>query len=255
MRRRCGRPRACLDARRHAVVMACYAAEARATTRTSFGDAAAKPAGGDRRWLWGDTICGLSSTGLVKCWGKNQSGVLGLGDAQSRGGVASQVPSKLPVIELGADRKATAITVSGGSSACALLDNGDVKCWGNNEFGQLGTGGTEDRGDDLGEMGDALKAIPLGAGRKAIAISAGDSHSCAVLDDGSVKCWGSGADGQLGLENPDDVGFPGQFSPIDLKRAAKAVSAASGVTCAVLDNGTFKCWGRPSSCRWQALPI
>jgi len=196
--------------------------------------------------LGGATTCVLSATGLVKCWGNNERGVLGLGDTKVRGGVQGEVPSKLPNVDLGADRKATAITVSGGNSACALLDNGDVKCWGSNEHGQLGTDGG-DRGDEAGEMGDALHAIELGAGRKAVAISAGGNHTCAVLDSGSVKCWGSGADGQLGLENPEDVYFPAQFPAINLQRPATAVSAGDAVSCAVLDNGTLKCWGTAGS--------
>ncbi len=196
--------------------------------------------------LGGGTTCALSATGLVKCWGSNDNGVLGLGDTTSRGDVKSQMPSKLPVIDLGADRKAIAISVSAANSACALLDHGDVKCWGNNQFGQLGTGGTgsqDNRGDNPGEMGDALKPIPLGAGRKAIGVSAGSNYSCAVLEGGSVKCWGSGKYGQLGQESVYDAPSPAQIDPVDLKRAAKAVSASDGVTCVLLDNGTLKCWG------------
>ncbi len=169
--------------------------------------------------------------------------MLGLGDTKNRGDIKSQVPSKLPVIDLGTDRTAIAITVSGANSACALLDHGEVKCWGNNQFGQLGTGSKDNRGDDPGEMGDALRPVPLGAGRKAIGVSAGHNYTCAVLDDGDVECWGSGEHGQLGLESVGDVVFPDQFAPIDLKRPAKAVSASDGVTCALLDIGTVKCWG------------
>jgi cysteine-rich repeat protein len=193
--------------------------------------------------LGGGTSCVLSATGLVKCWGSNDHGVLGQGDNKSRGDVKSQVPRKLPVIDLGTDRTATAISVSGASSACALLDHGEVKCWGNNQFGQLGTGTMDDRGDEPGEMGDALKPIPLGAGRKAIGVSAGSNYSCAVLDDGSVKCWGSGQYGQLGGETVYDALSPVQFTLVDLKRAATAVSASDGVTCALLDDGSVKCWG------------
>ncbi len=108
--------------------------------------------------LGGATTCVLSATGRVKCWGSNDNGVLGLGDTKSRADVKSQVPSKLPVIDLGSDRKASAISVSRGNSACALLDQGEVKCWGNNQFGQLGTGTTDNRGDEPGEMGDAFEA-------------------------------------------------------------------------------------------------
>ncbi|HYP77767.1 MAG TPA: DUF4215 domain-containing protein [Polyangiaceae bacterium] len=194
--------------------------------------------------LGGSTSCALSATGRVKCWGGNEFGVLGLGDTTSRGDVKSGVPSKLPVIDLGTDRIALAISVSGANSACALLDHGEVKCWGNNQFGQLGTGDTRNRGDEPGEMGDALEPITLGPGRTAIAVSAGSNHSCAVLDDGSVKCWGSGKYGQLGGENDDDAFAPVHFVAVNLKRSAKAISASDGVTCALLDNGNLKCWGK-----------
>jgi len=193
--------------------------------------------------LGGATTCVLSGSGKVKCWGSNQNGVLALGDTKTRGDVKSQVPSQLPAIDLGTARTASAISVSGASSACALLDHGEVKCWGNNQFGQLGTGTTDDRGDEPGEMGDALKPIALGSGRKAIRISAGSNYSCALLDDGTVKCWGSGKFGQLGGESPYDAVSPAQFVAVNLKRPATAVSASNGVTCALLDNGSAKCWG------------
>jgi cysteine-rich repeat protein len=61
--------------------------------------------------LGGATTCVLSATGLVKCWGNNDNGVLGLGDTKARGGVRAEVPSKLPNVDLGTDRTATAITV------------------------------------------------------------------------------------------------------------------------------------------------
>jgi cysteine-rich repeat protein len=191
--------------------------------------------------LGGATTCALSATGRVKCWGNNEEGVLGLGDTVSRGAVKNQLPSALPMVDLGTGRTATAISVSGAGSACALLDHGDVKCWGNNHSGQLGTGTTDNRGDEPNEMGDALKPIALGSGRKAIGVSAGADYTCAVLDDGSVTCWGSGEHGQLGGGS-----LFGALSPVqtvDLKRPATDVTASDGVTCALLDNGTLKCWG------------
>ncbi len=81
-----------------------------------------------------------------------------------------------------------------------------VKCWGVNDYGQLGLGDKTSRGSRAGQMGDFLPAVDLGAGRYAVRVSCGEFHSCAVLDDGSVKCWGSGAAGQLGL---GDTSAPG----------------------------------------------
>jgi len=192
--------------------------------------------------LGGATTCALSYAGQVKCWGNNDHGVLGLGkNTEPVGLTLNQVPKLLDPIDLGKGRKASAISVSGGSSACALLDNGEVKCWGNNQYGQLGTGDKTDRGDEHGEMGDALQAVSLG--RKALGVSAGSDYTCAVLDDGNVKCWGSGWAGQLGGDSRNDALSPMQFITVNLKRPATAVSASSGVTCAILDDGTSKCWG------------
>src|SRR6185369_8014307 len=148
--------------------------------------------------LGGDTTCALSSTGLVKCWGFNGTGELGLGHTKNRGD--SLLPSQFTGVDLGKGRKATAISVSSTGSACAVLDGGDLKCWGNNQFGQLGTGDLKNLGDKPNQMGDALKPIALGAGRKAIGVSAGAGYTCALLDDGTVKCWGDNGVGQLGTE-------------------------------------------------------
>jgi len=87
-----------------------------------------------------------------------------------------------------------------------MLDNGSVKCWGKNNLGQLGLGDTINRGDNSSEMGDNLTVIDLGSGRIATAIAAGNSHTCAILDNSSVKCWGGNAFGQLGLGNTSNRG-------------------------------------------------
>ena len=76
-----------------------------------------------------------------------------------------------------------------------------MKCWGYNDNGQLGYGDTNNRGDGPNEVGDFLPTVDLGTGKKAKQISAGFRHTCAVLNDDSVKCWGSGGYGQLGYGN------------------------------------------------------
>jgi len=107
-------------------------------------------------------------------------------------------------IDLGDGITATAIA-SGYFHTCAILNNSSIKCWGLNDSGQLGIGDTSNRGDGtapgtgLTEMGDNLPAVDLGAGRTARAISAGDRHTCVVLDNTSLKCWGENSYGQLGL--------------------------------------------------------
>ena len=193
--------------------------------------------------------CALRRDGKVKCWGWNAHGQLGLGDNLSRGQAASTMGNHLPTVALGTGRTATALA-AGESFTCALLDNGQVKCWGNNSGGMLGQGDVEPRGIGPGEMGDDLAPVALGAGRTATAISAGASHVCALLDDGSVKCWGYNNRGALGLgdqnhrgDGPNEMGDDLPTVDLGTGRTATAIAAGYGHTCAILDNGQLKCWG------------
>ncbi|MEX2627572.1 MAG: fibronectin type III domain-containing protein, partial [Ilumatobacteraceae bacterium] len=108
-------------------------------------------------------------------------------------------------------RTATAIT-AGYRHTCAVLDIGNVKCWGNGVYGRLGQGDTKDIGDEPGEMGDFLPPVKLGIGRTASGVTADLEHTCAALDDGSVKCWGFGFTGRLGQGSNDAIGDePGEM--------------------------------------------
>ncbi|MBN1608163.1 MAG: hypothetical protein JW940_16135 [Polyangiaceae bacterium] len=149
--------------------------------------------------------CALFDDNTVKCWGGNSSGQLGLGDSDNRGFDPDEMGDALPAVDLGTGRTALAVS-AGGSHTCALLDDHSVKCWGGNEYGQLGLGDTDSRGDDPGEMGDHLPAVQLGSGRTVQAITAGWRHTCALLDDNSIKCWGEGASGNLGLGDTENRG-------------------------------------------------
>jgi alpha-tubulin suppressor-like RCC1 family protein len=193
--------------------------------------------------------CARRGDGAVKCWGANTYGQLGLGDTDSRGGMPNQMGDNLPALDLGPGRTPVGL-VGGGNHACALLDDHSVKCWGQNLDGQLGVGDKKDRGDDPGEMGDNLPAVDLGAGRTAISVSAGWSHTCALLDDHSVKCWGRNVNGQLGLGDMDFRGTgPNQMGDdldsVDFgpDRFAIAISCGLLHTCAVLDDDSLRCWG------------
>ena len=72
---------------------------------------------------------------------------------------------------------------------------------GGNEYGQLGLGDTDHRGDATGEMGDNLPYVDLGRGRTVKVLSSGDIHACAILDNDKIKCWGYNSHGQLGLSD------------------------------------------------------
>ena len=131
-------------------------------------------------------------------------------------------------------------------SYCVLFEGGRVKCWGQNDAGQLGIGDTSGTnvniGDENNEIGVELPYLDFGSGARATQISVGQKFACAVLDDGTVKCWGEGADGRLGTGNATDLDAPGDA--VNLGGAARQVSAGGAHACAVLVDGSLKCWGR-----------
>ena len=190
--------------------------------------------------------CALLSDGKVKCWGWNAFGQLGLGDVNSRGEKPEQMGDLLPAIDLGTGVTATAIT-AGYAHTCALLSTLNVKCWGNNTSGNLGLEAKGHRGDQQGEMGNALPPLDLGPAQVPVAITAGANHTCALLT-GGVKCWGYNSHGELGLgdvaNRGDDGGEMSQSLPfVSLGATATALVAGSNHTCARLSDNTVKCWG------------
>ena len=94
----------------------------------------------------------------------------------------------------------------GSAHTCAILDDDSLKCWGYNEDGQLGLGDTNPRGGNAGEMEDNLPAVALGMGRTARTVAVGSAHTCAILDNDSIKCWGSNSNGRLGLAGAGSKG-------------------------------------------------
>jgi alpha-tubulin suppressor-like RCC1 family protein len=104
--------------------------------------------------------CALLNDASVKCWGSNSLGQLGLGDTETRGDGPGEMGDNLLAIDLGTGKTVVQISANIGH-ACAVLNDASVKCWGYNEFGQLGLGDTEHRGYKPGQMGDDLPAVSL----------------------------------------------------------------------------------------------
>ncbi len=187
--------------------------------------------------------CAILDNGRVRCWGDGNGGKLGYGNVDWIGDDES--PGSVGPVDLGAGRTATAI-MAGGDHTCAILDDGRVRCWGYGDYGQLGYGDTERIGDD--ESPGSVSPVDLGAGRTATAITAGNSHTCAILDDATVRCWGGNSSGQLGYGDTDRIGddeSPGSVGPVDLGvgRTATAIAAGYNFTCAQLDDASVRCWG------------
>jgi alpha-tubulin suppressor-like RCC1 family protein len=189
------------------------------------------------------STCAILDNGSLRCWGFGPFGILGYGNKNNIGD--NETPGSVGPVDLGPGRTAVAVAL-GVSHACAILDTGAVKCWGQGREGELGYGNTTNIGDD--ETPAAVGTVDLGPGRTAVAIAAGGEHTCAILDNGSVRCWGDGSRGQLGYGNTADIGdneTPGSVGPVDLGpgRTAVAITAGQNFTCVRLDDGTVRCWG------------
>jgi alpha-tubulin suppressor-like RCC1 family protein len=169
--------------------------------------------------------CALTRTGglatALRCWGDNTWGELGDGTTTDR--TAAVKVQGLP--------NGIQFVASGGTHNCALVHNGGAWCWGDNDNGQLGDGTTTNRTTPV-----TVKGLPL----KLAQIAAADDHTCALLVNGTVKCWGLNNSGQLG-----DGTTNGSSTPVAVSGLTGAVQIALGdaYTCALLTGGGVECWG------------
>jgi alpha-tubulin suppressor-like RCC1 family protein len=138
--------------------------------------------------------------------------------------------------EAGGPPLSSVATVSvGETSACALFPGGTVKCWGDNEFGQLGDGTT------------TISPMPVTVAglTGATAVSVGNSFACALLAGGAVRCWGFNDKGQLGNGTSDASVSSFSSTPVAVSgiSGATAISTGEEFACAVIAGGTVECWG------------
>jgi alpha-tubulin suppressor-like RCC1 family protein len=171
--------------------------------------------------------------GTVKCWGGN-----GLGQLGDTTTTDSSTPVAVSGISIATEVSAGGHDDDSGYT-CALLSDHTVKCWGYNNYGQLGNG----------KQGSWVPPVEVSGIANATQISAGNGHTCAVLSDGKVKCWGYNHSGQLGNGTTIPSSTPVEVSGI---RKAVSVSAIGGndqvgdwryQTCAILVGGAVRCWG------------
>jgi cysteine-rich repeat protein len=181
--------------------------------------------------------CALLDTGTVRCWGNGVSGQLGYGNTNTIGD--DEAPASAGNVDVGG----TVIQVAAGHEhTCALLNTGVVRCWGNGVSGRLGYGNTNTIGDDEAPA----SAGNVDVGGTAIQIAAGEFHTCALLDTGTVRCWGYGYDGQLGYGNRNTIGddeTPSSADNVNVGGAVIQITAGGSHTCALLDTGIVHCWG------------
>jgi alpha-tubulin suppressor-like RCC1 family protein len=178
--------------------------------------------------------CALLSSGLVKCWGDNFDGELGDGTTTN---------ASTPVAVKGLSG-ATAISASD-NFTCAILAGGLVKCWGYNGWAQLGSQTTD---EDSGGAACSTTPVPVSGVEGATGLATGGSHVCAIFPGGTARCWGANNNGQLGdgvlgTETGSTVtGSPTPMSVVGLT-GALTLAANGANTCALLSDGTVRCWG------------
>jgi alpha-tubulin suppressor-like RCC1 family protein len=197
-------------------------------------------------------ITGLSHTcvrygdGTLRCFGRALEGQLGYGNTQSVGD--DELPSTVGLVPTGG---AVQSVVSRGGSfhSCALRLDGQVRCWGASGMGRLGVPGLAGAVGD-NEPADAIASVSVGG--VVTQLSTGAEHTCARLDDGSVRCWGSNASGQLGRGVPGNIGDdedPSSVAPVSIGAAVLSLTTGFFHTCALLEGGAVRCWGRGNNGR------
>ena len=187
-----------------------------------------------------ENSCAITSAGQALCWGNNQT--YGAGsitvDANADGEFD---PVLVPTQVLGLSSGVVAITINGERTStsastvhgCALLQYGDLKCWGSNGNGQLGitTAGPE----------ATPMVVPLTS--RVTAVSAGALHTCAILESSAVTCWGANGNGQLATGATTSLAT-GTLHPVSgASSGIVQISAGRYTTCAVTTSGGLLCWG------------
>jgi alpha-tubulin suppressor-like RCC1 family protein len=188
--------------------------------------------------------CAVLQSGAVVCWGRNTDGRLGYALGPLNQSVGDDETPAQFVAQHGSIDVGGTVTqiVTGSTHTCALLDDATVRCWGIASAGQLGYG----NGNTIGDDETPASAGPVPIGGPVLSLGAGWTHTCAILTGGQVKCWGRGNEGRLGygnvawlglLNTPESVGF------VDVGGVVVKIDGGNAHTCALLDDGTIRCWG------------
>jgi alpha-tubulin suppressor-like RCC1 family protein len=167
--------------------------------------------------------CALTSGGGVKCWGYNEVGQLGDGYT---------IDEDAPDLWVANLYQGVSAISAGANHTCAITTGGAVKCWGHNQYGQLGNNTN---------VNSRAPVDVSGLTSGIIALAAGDNHTCALTLDGIVKCWGFNLQGELG-----DGTHTNRWTPVDvtpLNSVISSITAGLIHTCAVTSDGGAKCWG------------
>lgn len=163
--------------------------------------------------------CAIVAGGAVQCWGYNSNGQLGDGTLNN---------SNVPVTVAGVTG---AVQIDNNMHTCAVISDGSLKCWGSNIDGQLGDGSNID---------STSPVTVSGLSGNVTQVAVGYGHTCALISDGTVQCWGFNGYGELG-----DGTINNSLTPLTVPgvSGAVAISAGENHTCALITGGSVLCWG------------
>jgi alpha-tubulin suppressor-like RCC1 family protein len=219
----------------------------------------------------GPHTCGITTSGILRCWGWGSGGQLGIGSTSQQNS---------PVTADGGTNYKTVVV--GGAGTCGITTSDVLKCWGYNSWGDLGDGTKTQRNSPVvinsgtayrriakavyhacgitlagvlkcwghnsdGQLGDGTtseRLVPtiIDAGTSYSEVATGNDHSCAITSAGRVKCWGSNFDGQLGDGTLVDKTTPTLVDAGELYVKISIGDNARG-TCGITVDGRLKCWG------------
>ena len=183
--------------------------------------------------------CGINSAkGSVMCWGRGFE-------------TANFTPGPPTPTGIASGALAIAVAASGyynnATSRCAVVDSGGVTCTGSNGYGQLGNGTTTDV-----VISSSSSVLGLTANDPLVRIAAGHDNVstggtfCALHQSGTIQCWGSNSVGQLGIGTTSSSPALQAGTAVSGIANAIDIAGAQGHFCALLANGTVKCWGEPT---------
>ncbi len=172
----------------------------------------------------GQHTCAITKGDGVNCWGYNRYGQLGDG---------TKSMSNVPVSVTGLSDPVVSIA-TGIDHTCAILREGNVKCWGKNLYGRLGDGSNS--------LGSKAPVDVIDLDGTAVSITAGDEHTCVILGNGGVQCWGSNTSGQLGIDKNRNLSRTPEYA-VDLTSGASRISAGYSKTCVTMNDNKTRCWG------------
>ncbi len=180
----------------------------------------------------GNFVCGIDVNDDLYCWGRNDHGQLGVGDTEDRyQPVKVQYPSGLTWVQVG----------TGFAHTCALDGNGDVWCWGDNSYQQLGT-------DSVTQSLLPYRVVTDTAFKS---VAVGGNFTCAVNVNGKVLCWGSNRYGENGSRYPCSPFLPHIVRGKDIDGQEMVEVVAGDYNACVLDsNHQIYCWGTYESNPW-----